>query len=60
MSARSPRTYDVEKVPTEDNIADMLTKALDPGPFHKLRALLMNLVVRVGSASYPRSKRHRG
>ena len=51
---------DVEKVPTEDNIADMLTKALDPGPFHKLRALLMNLVVRVGSASYPRSKRHRG
>ena len=30
----------VTKVDTADNLADLLTKALDPTPFEKLRRLL--------------------
>ena len=45
----------VTKVRTNDNLADMLTKSLDPTPYSKLRRELMNLKVR--SVSCPRPKR---
>ena len=47
----------VEKVPTEDNLADMFTKALDRIPFEKLRGLVMNLLARGVAFLAPRGKR---
>ena len=49
----------VVKVASEDNVADMLTKALDRVPYVKLHKLLMNIVVRVGTAVMPRARRSR-
>ena len=49
----------VEKVPTEDNLADMFTKVLDRIPFVKLRRLTLILVIRAASAVAPRSRRDR-
>ena len=50
---------EVMKVATDDNVSDMLTKSLDRVPYTKLRRLLMNIVVRDGSASMPRCRRPR-
>ena len=47
------------KVSTHDNVADMLTKALDREPFVKLRRLLMQLV-RVGVSSSMKLQPRRG
>ena len=41
----------VEKVLTDDNLADMFTKVLDRVPFVKLRRLTLNLVIRCSSCS---------
>ena len=49
----------VVKVATEDNLSDMLTKALDRVPYVKLRKLLMNIVVRAGTVVMPRARRSR-
>ena len=38
----------VKKIPTNDNLADMLTKVLDREPFERLRRSLMQLI-RVGA-----------
>ena len=47
----------LEKVPTEDNIADMLTKVLDRVPFEKLRKLLLNVLATGVWFLSPRGKR---
>ena len=46
-------------IPTADQPADLLTKPLDRVPFVKLRRLLMNVIVRAGSAVVPRARRAR-
>ena len=36
--------HTVTKCDTSDNLADLLTKALDPIPFDKLRRLVLNIL----------------
>ena len=47
----------VEKVHTDDNLADLLTKPLHAIPFAKLRRLIMNLVVRLATSLPVRRRR---
>ena len=49
----------IDKVPTEDNLADMLTKVLDRVPFEKLRRGVMNLLASGVWFLSPRGKRTR-
>ena len=42
---------------TLDNIADLLTKALDPTPFEKLRRLLLNVLAVGAIYPVPRARR---
>ena len=49
----------VDKVHTDDNLADMLTKALDRIPFEKLKKLLMNILATGVWFLSPRGKRPR-
>ena len=50
----------LEKVGTEDNLADMMTKALDRAPFEKLRKLTMNILAAGVWFLAPRGKKPRG
>ena len=47
----------LEKVGTDDNLADMFTKALDRVPFEKLKGLVMNLLATGVWFLSPRGKR---
>ena len=47
----------VTKVDTLDNVADLLTKALDPIPFEKLRRLLLNVLAFGAIYPVPRARR---
>ena len=47
----------LEKVGTDDNLADMLTKALDRVPFEKLKKLVMNILTTGVWFLSPRAKR---
>ena len=49
----------LDKVPTEDNLADMMTKALDRVPFEKLKKLTMNILAAGVWFLSPRGKRPR-
>ena len=49
----------LEKVASEDNLADIFTKALDRIPFEKLRKLVVNLLFSGVSYLAPRGKRPR-
>ena len=49
----------LEKVATEDNLADIFTKALDRIPFEKLRKGVMNLLASGVWFLAPRGKRPR-
>ena len=49
----------LEKVGTDDNLADMFTKALDRIPFDKLRKGVMNILVNAVMFLAPRGKRTR-
>ena len=49
----------LDKVGTDDNLADMFTKALDRVPFEKLRKLMMNILSSGVSFLAPRGKRPR-
>ena len=49
----------IDKVPTEDNLADMLTKVLDRVPVEKLRRGVMNLLASGVWFLSPRGKRTR-
>mgnify|MGYP005711840753 CR=1 FL=1 len=50
---------ELDKVPTEDNLADMMTKALDRVPFEKLKKLTMNILAAGVWFLSPRGKRPR-
>lgn len=50
-------TLEVRKVHTSENLADMLTKALDREPFTVLRRSLLNLLVRAATVVAPRLRR---
>ena len=45
------------KVDTLENVADLLTKALDPAPFEKLRRLLLNVLAIGAIFPVPRARR---
>jgi hypothetical protein len=47
----------VTKVPTADNLADLFTKSLARDPFTKLRALVLNVLVKGILAPIPRARR---
>ena len=47
----------VTKVDTLENVADLLTKALDPAPFEKLRRLLLNVLAIGAIFPVPRARR---
>ena len=47
----------LEKVGTDDNLADIFTKALDRAPFEKLKGLVMNLLAAGVWFLSPRGKR---
>ena len=47
----------VTKVDTLDNVADLLTKALDPVPFDKLRRMLLNILAVGAIYPVPRARR---
>ena len=49
----------IEKVATDDNLADLFTKALDRVPFEKLRKLVVNLLSAGVWFLSPRGKRAR-
>ena len=49
----------LDKVPSEDNLADMFTKALDRLPFEKLRKGVMNILASGVWFLAPRGKRSR-
>ena len=49
--------HTVTKIDTLDNIADLLTKALDPTPFEKLRRLLLNVLAVGAIYPVPRARR---
>ena len=50
-------TIAVTKVPTADNLADLFTKSLARDPFTKLRALVLNVLVKGILAPIPRARR---
>ena len=52
----APSGLAVEKVHTDDNLADTFTKVLDRTPYTKLRRLVMNLLVRAATAVVPRAR----
>ena len=45
------------KCDTNDNLADLLTKPLDPIPFDKLRRLVLNLLAVGAIYPMPRARR---
>ena len=45
------------KCDTSDNLADLLTKALDPIPFDKLRRLVLNILAVGAIYPVPRARR---
>ena len=47
----------VTKVDTLDNVADLLTKALDPTPFDRLRRMLLNVLAIGAIYPVPRARR---
>ena len=47
----------VTKIDTADNLADLLTKALDPIPFEKLRRFLLNVLAVGAIYPVPRARR---
>ena len=47
----------VTKVDTLENIADLLTKALDPTPYEKLRRMLLNVLAVGAIYPVPRARR---
>ena len=49
----------LEKVGTDDNLADMFTKVLDRAPFEKFRRLVMNVLLNGIQYLAPRGKRPR-
>ena len=49
----------MEKVASEDNLADIFTKALDRVPFEKLKRLVMNTLVSGVQFLAPRGRRAR-
>ena len=49
----------LEKVGTDDNLADMFTKVLDRVPFEKFRRLVMNVLATGVQYLAPRGKRPR-
>ena len=53
----SDGTLAVTKVPTADNLADLFTKSLARDPFTKLRALVLNVLVKGILAPIPRARR---
>ena len=50
-------TLVVTKVDTNDNLADLFTKALARDPFTKLRKLVMNILAHGVVAPVPRARR---
>ena len=49
--------HTVTKCDTSDNLADLLTKALDPIPFDKLRRLVLNILAVGAIYPVPRARR---
>ena len=49
----------LEKVGTDDNLADMFTKVLDRAPFEKFRRVVMNVLLNGIQYLAPRGKRPR-
>ena len=49
--------HEVTKCDTSDNLADLLTKALDPIPFDKLRRLVLNILAVGAIYPVPRARR---
>ena len=47
----------VTKLDTLDNVADLLTKALDPVPFDRLRRMLLNVLAVGAIYPVPRARR---
>ena len=45
------------KCDTADNLADLLTKALDPIPYDKLRRLVLNILAVGAISPVPRARR---
>ena len=49
--------HTVTKCDTADNLADLLTKALDPIPYDKLRRLVLNILAVGAISPVPRARR---